>query len=244
MANSYTATPAIIPGNLSVGGDLDVKGTVLVGPFTQRLRLFGKSAGQADITMNLGTDQSTQDDNTAASAGFKIGTLPGWIDTIYVGPNGALSTGHLGYCMDSDNVDHVHTGDTTLDQIYSTIVPKGIMGNNGQVRGKVCFVPTVQGATASNLIIKLVAATIATIPISTAYANHEMVVEFVIGNKNANNSQQNVASLIVDGNVVVIVATQTAVDTTANATVTVNVQNNAASDSQTLHYYELDFVRT
>lgn len=244
MANSYTATPSVIPGKLTVGGDLDVHGTVLIGPYTSRLRLFCVSDTKADLTFNLQTDEATQDEAGQSSMGFQYGPLPGFCNTIYMKGGGAPLMGYMSFTQDGDATTHVHTGDTTLDNIYTTTIPGGLMGNHGIYRLKGAFTPTVQGASQSNVYVYVGTTQVFTFPVTSADAGKAYRFELIFGNNGASGSQ-NFGWIVFENGVAVSASQGTmSVNTLLNQTFKVQVQNGAASDSQTWNTYLLEFMRT
>lgn len=68
MANSYTAIPNIVPGNLTVNGNLKVSGgQIALGKFQRQYRIQEMANGQFVETVNLDRIAATQDDPTNGS---------------------------------------------------------------------------------------------------------------------------------------------------------------------------------
>jgi hypothetical protein len=244
MANSYTATPSVIPGKLTVGGDLDVKGTVLVGPFTSRLRLFSFSDGEGDITFNLGSDRSTQDEANQSSAGMKFGPLPGNWNGLYTKGGGSPSLSYLPFVIDGDCTAHSHTGDVTLDQIYSNLVPGGIMGTHGMLRATIVFAPTVQGAGTSNVYLNFGAQSLNPATIVAADVGSVYRLVLIFGNSGANNAQT-YSFTVYKGSVIVFSQEGVmGVNTVNSVAFSVTVQNANSGDTQFFYQYLLEFLRT
>lgn len=91
MANSYTAIPNIVPGNLTVNGNLKVSGgQIAVGKFPQQYRIQEMGNGWFVETVNIDRNLAAQDDPTAMSevrvirpstAPFNLITQPAGVPT-------------------------------------------------------------------------------------------------------------------------------------------------------------------
>lgn len=244
MANSYTVTPSIVPGNLSVGGNLDVKGAVLVGAYTARLRLFASAATEGDITFNLGTDQSTQDDTGHSSTDVRLGSNVGLSGVRYVKAGGGSKDSSLSTTIFTDYTTHTHTGDTTADTIYTTTVPGGVLGNNGGVRLRFRFQPTVQGATASTLRILWGGLAVTLVSIISTNATHNFCVDMLLGNSNSASAQNQSTEVTIDGSSPTVYMTSPGVNTANDQSIAITMQNGSSSDTQVFELCEVELLNT
>src|SRR6266436_677857 len=86
-----------------------------------------------------------------------------------------------------DNAIHAHTGTTTEDTIYTTVINGNTLGVNGILRGTIKFLVSAQGAPSTTIAVRFGAGQILTSVFPTTNAN--VLFAFTIGNRAATNSQ-------------------------------------------------------
>lgn len=242
MSNSYTAVPNIIPGTLTVGGDVDVKGEVRVGPYTPRLRLRLDSWGYGYLGYNANGNGTNRDDLSRGSSILTVGP-PALQFNAYMQntANGANNCALL-QVLGSDYGGHSHTGTTTDDTVVSRVLSASIIGMNGGVRVRVGISSIGQGAPVTTVRVKLGATTLASQTFG-ATGGYIFVVTFY--NKN-NYTVQGLDTLWqANGAAPVLAVGGTAgVDTSADQTLAVSIQNGTLSDGQLLTVFTVELLNS
>lgn len=241
MPNGYTTVPQIIPGTLSIGGDLDVKGEIRVGPFTSRLHLFMTNDFTAWLTYNWKKDNANPDEAGSKSNMLILGDgqqVPAFEFRNTAPVRTQAANRQILY---SRTVQSVHTGGVAESTIDSKIIPATLIGLNGALRVVCFFNVTVQGGVASTFRVKLGATTLLNIPIGGVIG--PTWIEVLIANQNVGNSQL-VLTVQWLGTGNAVFENTAAVNTLAQQTLTITMQNGAASDSQNFDVTFVELVNT
>lgn len=244
MPNSYTAVPNVIPGQLSVGGDLDVKGELRVGPFTGRARIAMINNATAAFGFNLQKDEATRDDVSKGAQLFLLDGLAPERQYFRVNVAGIGSQEAVMSQIFSDYTLHTNTGNTTENTIYSKIIRAGLLSSNGALRLTIAYTATVQGAVAATLRVKSGGFTLAGISIPAADNAGESIVDVLIAEQNSANAQTTTARKSVSGIAPTINRTGTAVNVAADATFIVTIQSGANTDQQDFRMCSMELLNT
>jgi hypothetical protein len=234
MSNSFTVFPNVLPGNVTIGGNLTVSGDqVRIGAAAPFMRIGKDAASAGSVLFNVGFDQATLD--SGAITGHQLqfnqgvnGILPKKYNTAAAQQAMALLT-----AIFTDNTQHVHTGDITKDSIVTKVIRGGLIGANGGISGRVQFFASTQGAGSSQIFADL-GGNIANMSFSTA-GQYEF--EFHLANRNAQNSAILWGKLtnFTAGTVTGVVNTS-ANDLSVDQTLTIFLQNANNTDSQTVNH--------
>lgn len=235
MPNGYAVIPNILPGNVTIGGNLTLTGSEIklgaAAPFTRLVRAAG---GNALFTNNLQSDLATRDDGAQAANALDLfqATVPLLVrrmnaagNFMDVAPAQALFT---------DFVQHNNSGNVAENTIWSKVIRANTLGANGGFRVRAGMQDVAQGGVPTNIRFKLGGVTFFTTAIA---AVSNMIWDFVVCNRNATNSQvwEGIAFNVSAGTVAYVNA-GTAVDTTADTTFSVTSQSGAAGDSQNFNH--------
>ncbi len=244
MPNGYTVVPNVIPGTLNIGGDLDVKGEIRVGPFVPRLHLFMSAAQAAFMAYNLKPDTATRD-QAGTDINYEIfGPLVSEPQFTIAKGAGASTVMAFKHALFTDYTQHNHTGTVTEDTIYSKVIRGNLLGANGGLRLLLRYQPTVQGGVNSTLRVKLGATNFANIAIAAARAGIDCMLDIVIANRNAANAQVSPLVDAVSGTAPTVQTGAGAVDTTVDQTLAVTIQNGAAADNQGFQLCAVELINT
>lgn len=238
MPNGYTVVPNVIPGNVTIGGNLTVQGDQLqVGNIAPFLRA-GKSSGSLTpfVGGNMGFDLASIDIARPAWALlFDAGGRN--LKMRELNAASALMDTALPQALLTDYTAHAHTGTVTEDTIYTKLIRGGVMGANGGLLGRILVASTVQGGVATSIRVRFGA----NLMVSWSFAAPgTFILTFFTGNRNSQAQQinysaaQSIAGAAPSGG-----SGATAVDTSADVTATITVQNGAAGDTQSFDFTEL-----
>lgn len=243
MPNGYAVVPNILPGNVTVGGNLTIAGDQLqIGATSPFVRLGKPNVAGMLLSHNVQFDAASKDVNTSfafalthdstqpqlifrrsnAAAGVVIQTPPTAIFTDYTA--------------------HDHTGTVTVDTIYSKIIRGGLLGANGGLRWR-CMMSTVaQGATNTVVSFNLGATLIVNWPFT---ALQDLAFDVYLANTGALNAQWrhgltiNMSTGAQNPN-----SGAHAVDTSVDQTFSVTVQNGAATDHQVFRFLAVELINS
>lgn len=235
MPNGYSVVPNVLPGNVTIGGNLTVSGDqIRIGAASPFTRLGKDSFGNPVYSFNLAFDEATLDN--AANVGLGL-LLP-------VGNGGALlskvnTAGHaqsvaLAHPILTDYTRHTHTGDTAEDTIYSKLIRGGTIGSNGGLLVRLAYQPSVQGGVATTVRYKFGGTAMASESFTAASNGRVMTVQ--ISNRNAQNNQTITQWLNVDGAAPAVLVSTGGIDTSADITFSITAQNGANTDSQNFEW--------
>jgi len=242
MANSYTVTPSIIPGTLTVGGDVDVKGEVRVGPYTPRMRIAMVSSNIGGYLYNLSANAGSRDDPTKPAQGLYLGGDTQRPSFARVNSVGSVQFDAISDTMFADYTLHSHTGTTTEDTIWSKTIRANLLGAYSGLRVRLAYSSSVQGGAAATVRIKFGGTLVVAMSI-TATGNG--FAEIVIGNRAVTNAQDIDGVYTVPGaSTTSVVSSSMAVDTTADQAITITVQNGTSTDTQAFNDCVMDLINT
>lgn len=229
MPNSYAVVPGIIPGTVSVGGDLDVKGEIRIGTQTARARLLRNASNEFRLHNNLQANGTTRDDAAQGAWGVILNSASFAALIARQNAAGTAESEALGNTFLTDYTSHDHTGTTTEDTIYSKTIPANLLGTNGALLVRLFINAQVQGAgsTAPRLYL---GTTLVGLGLIAAVGGYEAKVW--IGNRNAANVQAVMRRMDQVATLPDIVFTTLAEDTTADRSLQIRVQNANATDRQ------------
>lgn len=255
MPNSYTSVPAIIPGNLTVQGGLNVAGNLVdlaAGtPFIQigspsvgsprQVRIGYSGVAGESLTFNLNPDLVTRDstgipayalvhDPTGAKFFLRIVNAAG--NPMDTAPRLAVLT---------DFTNHINTGNTTENTIYSKVIRAGLLGSNGALAFAVQYNATAAGAGTTNVRVRFGGT--ATILWSFTGVGKRRCEGWVFApNNNALANHEEVT--FTDAAVPSMGNGSVAVDWTIDQTMTITAQSANAGDSQTFSVCDVSLLNT
>ncbi len=228
MANSYATVPNVLPGNVTIGGNLTVSGDQLrIGAAAPFVRLGKTATPEMLLSFNLGFDDLTRD--TGAFAGNRIrtdGTRANWFlrHVLAGGTNDTL----VGEVWAADGTSVGNTGNTVENTVKSKFLPGGSLGAHGVLVLDTIFSANAQGGVATTFRVRfggVVAASFTRAVISA--------IEFrvLLLNNGATGNQE--AYMVVTDSLASFAGAAAAlvVDTTVGQNLTVTIQNGAAADN-------------
>ena len=232
MANGYTIVPSIIPGPLTVNGILTVNNNcgIRIGGASPFLRLFTFAGGFGFMSMNLGCDLATRDNPAVAAQAYELltnGNNPG---TLQENPAGTQIVTGGDNTIAQDGALVSNTGNTTENTLKSKLIPGNILGPHGYFILETSFIQVVQGGVNSTFRVRLGASAIATINVG-AVGNLVWRLHFL--NSAANAAQKVWSVMFSPTTVVANTLLSTTVDTSVDQTLSLTLQNGAATDNYT-----------
>lgn len=241
MSNSYATVPNILPGNVTIGGDLTVGGnTIRVGTASPFVRLQKIPAGGGALGYNRDDIAGATDAASQNIVQRMLRTQPGAFEFFFHDGTGGSNSGILPMIFGWTGVNVNVTGTVAETTVFSVPIRGGFLGANGGLRFWWALTATAQGAGATTFRVKL-GATVLTSFTSTTV--DFMQARGVTINANAQNAQRNTAwwtravgSFFVDDNT-------TAVDTSVPQTLTFTIQPGAVGDNWNSRQATLEPVR-
>ncbi len=229
MPNSYATVPNILPGNVTIGGDLTVSGnTIRVGaaaPFTRVQKL--PATGGAAFGYNVDVIASSADQAAESNALKMLAAAHRPFETRYASAGG-LTGGDLGNIIGWSGVTVNVTGTVAATTVFSVTIQAGTLGINGGLRIFWGLDPTVQGAVSTSLHIRLGGVDLFNGGIA---ALGRVVVDGFSTNVNALNSQRSMFWLAQAGVAQQMSDAPTAVDTSVAKLLELVIQPGAVTDN-------------
>ncbi len=229
MANTYTAVPNVIPGNVTIGGNLTVSGDqIRIGAAAPFCRVGKRSALIAAISHNYdlisGANDVGQNNlylDLVAAAGNPLSGR--WHD----GTGGQNFYG-LGQFFAFSAVSVNVTGTVAETTVFTLNVRGGFFGANGGIRWWWSAFPAAQGGVATTLRVRIGATAVFSRPTTLVAGVH---AEGRIMNQNAQNSQR--ASMWGNDSGVLLGPQDAtaAIDTSAPFAITWTIQPGAVGDN-------------
>jgi len=267
MANSYIAIPNVLPGNVSVGGNLSVTGNLTLGGIIVGILTTGSDIIVGGNTVRIGAASPYVRLQKIPTASLRMGynregiagvadngavaqwmlDLTNGIVTPEVFRINAAGNNQIEAMLSTiltDYTNHAHTGTTTQDTIYSKTLRANLLGANGALRIKIGLAVTTQGATPTNLRINLAGNQLMVWAIAAGDASADMVIEALIFNQNSASAQAAYGMKISATGGAPGAPTPQAVNTAADQTLVVTVQNGAGTDNQTFKFVSMELVNT
>lgn len=242
MPNSYTAVPNVIPGAVTIGGNLTVKGDVLtIGSGTPKVRLWSNAGSGVNLYANLATDFATRDDASKPAIGWGGNFTANPLFLQRINAAGTSRIEALVTTIFSDYALHIHSGDTSEDTIYTVPVRGNTLGSNGGLRIQLAVSPTVQGGTAGTLRVKFGGTTL--INLGVIAANNDLVWLTLV-NRNAPNAQTGLWYSLIGTSVVGTNSVAAAIDTTVDQSLVITMQSGANTDSQNFTTFDVQQINS
>jgi hypothetical protein len=243
MPNGYAVVPNVLPGNVTIGGNLTVAGDQIrigaAAPFTR----VGKDAGgRMMFSVNLLNDLVSRDNAGLPAQGLFSDAAYAFLFRKNLNAAGTVFTPAQPEAWLADFSQHAHTGTVTEDTIYSKVLPGGMIGANGGLRVRVVMTDSSQLGVNTTVRFKLGGTTFLTVTFNVITA---FLWDFYIANRGAANSQviQGLQTILGTG-VVSVINTTLAKDTTADQTFAVTAQNGTASDAQSFDEAHVELVNS
>ena len=239
MSNSYAVVPNILPGNVTIGGNLTVGGNVIrIGAAAPFARIGKTTAGiipvgSAFFSQNLTEDLASRDDGAQAAVLRYLRLTSMGLHGAEVNVAGVPQLSGHDESVKQLTVSVSVTGtvaETTMDSV-------SLVGNllvpNGTLRIRSIFTPSVQGATATTLRIKLGAQLL----FSTTRTDLSVIdVVMEVLNNAAGGNQVTKSYMRVGSAAPVFTSTPTTVDTTVAQTLAFTIQPGATTDNWALDF--------
>lgn len=242
MPNAYATVPNVLPGNVTIGGDLTVSGnTIRIGaaaPFTRVQKL---PAGGGTLSYNRNSITANTD---VASRNISLILLPNAsrpLQTLDHDGVGGQNFGDLQVTW-GWNANTINFTGTTVEQtIFTLPIRGGFLGVNGGFYVRVYASGTTQGAVATAFRLKFGGVIVGSF--ATAVAEK---VEFgaFVGNQGATNSQRAYAWFVGSASVYISQDTAVAVDTTVLQSVSATITLGATTDNWNSRGYSVGPVRS
>lgn len=244
MANSFTTVPNVLPGNVTIGGNLTVAGDVLrigsVAPY-HRIGKTSSTVGEQSFNYDfIGGAVDTA--NYAWRNRFSLG-LPGEQMFRY-NPAGQNHTEALLSTLLSDYTSHTNTGNTTENTIYSKTIRGNLLGSNGALRIIIGLTADVQGAVQSTIRVRLGGTSLCAWSPVTADNGLAVYLMGVLFNVNSLSSQKGIAWKVSTNGTFATTPGVGALNTANDQSLTITAQCGAATDQQTLLYCAVELVNT
>lgn len=245
MPNSFTVFPNVLPGNVTIGGNLTVSGDVVrigaAAPFT---RIGKDNNGAAMFSTNLDNTLGVKDSAGVASFVESLQAAGANIRQIIMNGLGTTYQPAVPSVLFTDYTTHAnHTGTTTEDTIYSKTIRAGAIGASGALLVRVLIATGSQGAPNTTLRIKLGANFSLNVAFNTGGDN--FLFEAVIANQNAIAVQAgfiNTTDFAAKTRGGATAAGTT--DTSADQTLSVTLQNGTNTDVQTPQFISVELVNS
>lgn len=245
MANSYIAVPNVLPGNVTIGGNLTIAGdTLRVGSAAPYVRLQRVASGQLELNMNFDSIANQRDVATGFFKHQVFTTGNGAYEFVRGNSNNAAHTEALLVNSLTDYTNHANTGNTTENTIYTKTIRGGLLGANGALRVTVGLHVAVQGVTGTTVRVKLGATSFLVPTIAAADAVGEVIVQGVIFNQNNASIQAAHGFKYGGAGTTPCGDTAGAINTGNDAVFSVTSQSGSASDSQTFNFIIVEQVNT
>jgi hypothetical protein len=243
MPNGFAVIPNVLPGNVTVGGNLTVSGDVIrIGAAVPFVRIGKDAGGNRMFSHNIGADNATIDTGAFAAlrntwATGNAGDLLERTDTL--GNKQVFAPTETVW---SDFVAHGHTTGTALDTVISKVLRGGTMGANGGLFGRLIWSSNVQGAPVTTVQISLGGVAFGLKTFNTA---DTWFMDFSLVNRNNASSQlANSKTFAVGAAVESATQSTPAINTAADQTLAVQIQNGTGTDSQTVGLVLVQLVNT
>jgi len=237
VPNSFTVFPNLLPGNVTIGGNLTVSGDqVRIGAASPFMRIGKNVFSEGQLSFNLGFDRQTLDNaGFQGSAHLLLAQNNPLLADIRT-PAGTDMFPSYPFALFTDYTSHAHTGTTTEDTIISKTILGGILGANGGYRVRILWQVTALLGANSILHFYLGGGTQVSFT-ATTVSKH--LVDITVANRNAQNNQI-ISAIQYNLSTGVIVATQlptAAVDYSVDEVVKVTIQSSNVGDAQNLEAF-------
>lgn len=238
MANTYTVTPNIIPGNVTIGGTLNVQGDELkVGLASPYVRVAKFSPNVGMFSVNLQKDLTTRDDVTKPAYGLHYTLSSETLASRFVAVSGAVQSWAERMVVQASTVAQVVHGAAGAIRIMLVSIRAGTLGANSMMVCRMFGTLATVAGGGFNVVGQFGAnnAPTLTFPQSTTTA---FDLSVLVSAQGATNSQILQAFGIGTGLTIPAAQVSASNDTTADQFFQVNVVGINASDVMTVYGIE------
>lgn len=244
MPNSFTVLPNVLPGNVTIGGNLTVSGDQLrIGAASPFVRLGKDGSGFMLLSQNIQFDDITRDAAGAAAFG-RLYVAPNAGDRpLLINTAGNQMTMAALQVLFSDSTSHSHTGTTTEDTIYSRVIRANTLANNSILHLYLRMLNSAQAAGAPTLRLKFGAGNTVNAVTFAAATSYDVHLYTAYQNSSSACAVRGVKTNLSTGTVEVL-STGGSTDITADETFSVTIQNVTAGDSQAFEIAVLELLNS
>jgi hypothetical protein len=230
MPNGYTVTPNVIPGNVTIQGNLNVVGDTLrvgqVAPYTR--------IGKADIdTGGWSFNQSLDSTHTRDDANYATKTTTNHLNNALLirrtNPSGSQQVEAVQDAVYAKYQTVINTGNVAENTVYSKVLTGNLLGPSGGLLISFILDPTTQGAPVTTIRLRLDATQIASFTFNNT---NKRRVDLLLANQANLSAQYELLTIFENGVAPVVVSFTSAVDTSATRTLTITAQSGATTDVQ------------
>jgi len=241
VSNSYTATPGIVAGALTVNGPITSLSDagITIGAGAPFVRLFKSTIPSLDLTWNLGTDRNTRDNAGQIATEILADNSANALRGTQRNAAGTLLNFQFDQTIAQDGTPVTNTGNVTENTIYSKLIPANTLGPHGALIIEFQFIGNVQGATGTTWRLKLGGTTvISEVRVATVNSMWRVVVQ----QSNATGAQRWNQNEITSASVASAFTTTSAIDMTGDQTLALTIQSGATTDSWTVGGWKVHAV--
>jgi hypothetical protein len=238
VANSYTATPGIVPGPLTVNGLLTINNDcgIVLGGSAPKVRLFKGPVGAASMSYNLGCDYATLDSAGVISWALTLDQTNNQALLRRTNTAGTILFEELDRTILVDGASVTNTGNITQNTVKSKVIPANTLGADGHFIIEIDILGNVQGATATNFFVVFGGQTV--LSLSRA-AVTSLGVRAIIQAANATNVQHGKHIIFDTLSAFTGQLFLGSVDTTVDQTLAILIQSGATTDSWTVQGWKV-----
>jgi len=230
VSNSYTATPGIVAGALTVNGPITSLSDagIRIGAAAPFVRLYKNTAAFLSLSYNLGTDDVTRDNTGLGANRIGINDTVNTPATRRANPAGTFLNTGLDETLAQDGSLVTNTGNVTENTTRTKLIPANTLGADGSLILEWMLNGQVQGGVATTFRVRIGGTQLFAF---SKTATSTMLLRLAVANANATNAQRGIAYL--GDTVVAFTAFQFtgAFDTTLDQTVTLTIQSGATTDN-------------
>jgi hypothetical protein len=252
MPNSYTAVPSIIPGNLTVNGNMNATGNVTSGIAVKGLqiqqttdaavqRMSTSAIGGSAFSVNMLTDGASRDVGTKSAWAMAFDPAAGTLKHRLINAAGGAMDMASRLTVAAVGSQITTTGIVASIAQYGATMRANVMGAHGGLRMRAVFTVNALVSASIPLNIQLGGVTIVSVALN---ATGLWAIEALVLNQALTNSQRGVLWVYRNGVAPALSVGTSAVDTTADqAFQAVAVMGNVG-DSITANHGETEFLNT
>jgi len=230
VSNSYTATPGIVAGALTVNGPITSLSDagIRIGAAAPFVRLYKRATPGGGLTYNIGTDDATTDSAIVAAHGFFSDNSNDSPALKRIAPTNSVAVTLLDSTLAQDGTLVTNTGNVAENTTRTKLIPGNTLGANGSLILEWMLNGQVQGGVATTFRVRIGGTQLFSF---SKAATSTMLLRLLVANANATNAQRGIAYL--GDTVVAFTAFQFtgAFDTTLDQTVTLTIQSGATTDN-------------
>jgi hypothetical protein len=212
-----------------------------IGTAPPYVRLGRDSAGDLFLSTNLAADLATRDSAGVAAIAQRLQSSLALEAVRRLTAAGTTFDAAARRILLSNTAPQSHTGTTTLDTIYSKVIPAGLCGNNSLLHVFVAFNASTQGATATTVHCTLGGTDLGQF---TFAATGDRIMEWWMGWKNISNSMGGMTEHLATGAAVTFTDRVAGVNNAVDNTLALTVQNGTSTDFQQFMPFVVELVNT